>query len=173
MTEHQAPTLDKSSLLASIDTSWSALQDLIARIPEEQFTQPTDDGGWTVKDHLAHVNHWERSMVALLHRQPRHEGLGVSEELYLADDLDALNTAMQQETRDSAVDEIVRDLESTHRELVTLIQQMPESELQQPYSHFLPDEPGADDKDPIINRLFANGSHHLDTHRQYIERIIA
>ena len=163
---------NKTELLASIQESWSALQDTLAHTSASQLTTPTDGGGWTAKDHLAHATRWENSMVALLQRQPRHEGLGIDEALYLSGDFDAINAAIHQQTQDLSLDRILEDLAATHQSLVTLVQGMPEEELQQSYAYFLPDEPGHDDGDPIIGRIYGNSAGHFDEHREYIERIV-
>ena len=64
MTVSQEPR-NKAELEASIDHWWDALQAVIGRYTEAELTGPTDAAGWTVKDHLAHLAAWERSMVFL------------------------------------------------------------------------------------------------------------
>jgi hypothetical protein len=169
MTETRPQT--KAELLAAIATSWAALQQATSQCSIEQLTQPTDDGGWTAKDHLAHLNRWERSMVFLLQRQPRHEGLGVEEAVYLGGDYDAINAAIHRQIADQSLTTVQANLDATHAHLLDMIDGMPEAELQQPYAHFLPDEPGIDTGDPILWRIAGNSSAHFDEHRVYIERI--
>ena len=171
MTDIQPQT--KAELLACIATAWSALQQATMQFTPEQLTQPTDDGGWTAKDHLAHLDRWERSMVFLLQRQPRHEGLGVDEAVYLREDFDAINAVIHQQVADQALTTVLANLDATHTQLLALVDRMPEPELQQPYAYFLPDEPGIDSGDPIIWRIAGNSSAHFDEHRAYIERIAA
>jgi uncharacterized protein (TIGR03083 family) len=167
----QGPPESKPDLLARIDRAWADLQATIATNSPKQLTLPTDASGWTAKDHLAHLTAWERSMVFLLQHRARHEGLGVSESLYLTGDEDAINASIQEQTRDLPLDQVLAELAATHKELLALVRELPESELRQPYSYFLPDEPGIDSGEPIIWRISGNTDEHFDLHRGYIERI--
>ncbi len=161
----------KAELQEGLDRSWSALQTTIGRFTLEQLTGPADAGGWTVKDHLAHVTAWERSMVYLLRHQPRHEGLGVPEMVYLTGDDDAINAVIHEQTKDQSLASVLTELAATHDDLLALLRKLPENELRQTYSYFLPDEPGIDSGEPILWRISGNGDAHFELHRGYIERI--
>jgi hypothetical protein len=167
----QGPPESKADLLARTDRAWAELQATIANFSPEQLTSPTDAGGWTAKDHLAHLTAWERSMIFLLQHRARHEGLGVSESLYLTGDEDAINASIQKQTRALPLDQVLAELTATHEELLALVRELPESELRQPYSYFLPDDPGIDSGEPIIWRISGNTNEHFALHRGYIEHI--
>lgn len=53
-------------LLAAVETEHGRLRDAIAQLSDEQLEQPRFDGGWSVKDILAHVTFWERRMLYAL-----------------------------------------------------------------------------------------------------------
>lgn len=171
MSERDRPPQNKAELLDRLDRSWTALRETISNLSPGQLTSPTDNGGWTAKDHLAHLTAWERSMVFLLRHRPRHEGLGVDESLYLDGGEDEINAAIQQATKELPLDQVLAALEATHLELLALIQDLPEEKLRQTYSDFLPDEPGIDSGEPILWRISGNSDTHFDLHRAYIEAI--
>lgn len=171
--ETERPVRDKAELLARIEPSWTELQRFIARTEPEKLTEPLDAEGWSVKDHLSHIAAWERSMLYLLQRRPRHEGLGVSEELFLADDLDALNAAIHDQTKDRSLDEALADLRWTHEQFLAEIDRHPDASLQQPYSHFLPHEPGDEKIAPVMGWLAGDTYEHYDEHRGWMEAIAA
>jgi uncharacterized protein (TIGR03083 family) len=163
---------DKAEQLERMDEAWLRLNGFIESLTPAQLTGPTDAAGWTVKDHLAHLTAWERGMVFLLQRRPRHEGMGVEESVYLADDLDGLNEAIRQLTVDSPIDEVIADLRGTHEQLRAMIVAMPDEDLRRTYSWFLPDEPGADDGRPIISRIVGNSDGHFDEHMPWMQAIV-
>ncbi len=162
----------KDELHRRLDRSWSRLAGRVDQLGERLLTGPTDPAGWTAKDHLAHLAAWERSMVFLLRGEPRHEGLGVEETVYLDGDENAINAVIQQATRNLPLADVLANLRATHRELLALIEPMGDVDLHRTYSHFLPDEPGEDDGRPIIERISGNGDVHFAEHLGYIEVIV-
>src|SRR5262249_57929067 len=79
-------------LLARIADGWAALNQRIASLTPAQLTAPGPDGGWSVKDHLAHLATWEGMLIALLEGKPIHTAFGISRAQYDAlESTDALN----------------------------------------------------------------------------------
>lgn len=173
MSTTHTPPRTKVELEHRLHQSFSRLERRFEVLDARQLDGPTDPAGWTAKDHLAHLAAWERSMVHLLQGRPRHEGLGVEEAVYLDGDDDATNAVIQAATKDLPLDDVRSVLTATHQELRSLVASMSDEDLRQPYSHFLPDEPGEDDGRPIIERISANGDAHFDIHLGYIEVIVA
>ncbi len=172
MSTEQGPPRSKSELERRLDASWSRLEQRIGEFDERQLTGPADAAGWTAKDHLAHLAAWERSMVYLLQGQPRHEGLGVEEAIYLEGDDDAINAVIQSATKDLPLADVLAVLRTTHEQLRALVESMSDEQLQQPYSHFLPDEPGEDSGEPILGRISGNGDAHFAEHLGYIDVVV-
>lgn len=170
---HDTTPRNKTDLEARIDQSWSQLEGAIDGLSEAQLTEPRDKAGWNAKDHLAHVAAWERSMVYLLQGLPRHEGLGVEESVYLDGSEDEINAVIQEASKNLALTEVRAVLRATHEQLRTLVAAMSGEDLRKTYSQFLPNEPGEDDGRPILARISGNTDTHFDTHRGYIEKIVA
>ncbi len=166
-------SLNKSQLLDLIHHSRTELEQTVNGLTEAQLAAPGPEGGWSVKDHLVHLMAWENSMVYLLNRRARHLGLGVDEATYLGGDDDVINAAIQAKHADRPPAEILADWRATHQQLLETLNRLTDAELQKPYAHFLPDEPGDDGGQSILNRIGGNTYEHYDEHRGYIQSLIA
>jgi hypothetical protein len=160
---------DKADLLGRIEISWTALQSFIDATDPVKLTESRDAQGWSVKDHLSHIAAWERSMLYLLQGRPRHEGLGVDERLYLEGGFDEINAAIHDQTKGRTFDEALADLRWTHEQLLGQLDRLSDADLRQPYSYFLPAEPGEETGEPIMLWLAGNTYEHYDEHRGWME----
>lgn len=175
MSQHsseQAIPQDMADVLARINDAYATLQATLGGWSAAQMTGPTDAAGWTVKDHIAHLAAWERSIVFLFDGRPRHEGLGVSEDLYLGRNIDVLNAAIRDRNAGLSRDEAREELASVHRELLARLDTRTYNDLLKPYSHFLPDEPGDDDGGPILDRVMGNTANHYAEHLPWMAAIV-
>jgi hypothetical protein len=169
MTEQ--PITTKVDLLAEIERTWPVLNTALDRLTPPQLTI-TDAQGWTVKDHVVHIAAWERSVVFLLQGQPRHEGLGVAEALYEQDDVDAINAAIQQQHAELSFAGALEQLRSVHGQIMALLDTLSDADLQQPYRHYLPDEPGEGEGPPVINVIYGNTADHFREHQEWIDALV-
>lgn len=174
--EQQARPLPrtKEEVLARIEQSRRALEGRIGELSAAQLTGPKDRAGWSVKDHLAHLAAWERSIAYLLRGRPRHEGLGVPEVSYLGTDgtdEDGINAIIHGRTRDWPLAEALESFRDAHRQLLAALGPLTYEDLLEPYSHYLPDEPGEDDGTPILRRILGNTAEHYEEHRPWIEAL--
>ncbi len=169
MTEQ--PVTTKAELLAEIERTWLVLSTALERIPPPQLAAK-DAQGWTVKDHVTNMAIWERSVVFLLQGQPRHEGLGVAEALYEQDDVDAINAAIQQQHAELSFADALEQLRSVHGQMMALLDTLSDADLQQPYRHYLPDEPGEGDGPPVINVIYGNTAGHFEEHQAWIDALV-
>jgi len=169
MTEQQINT--KAILLPEIERAWTSLNTALARLAETQMTTIHDAQGWNVKDHLVHLTAWERSMVFLLQGKPRHEGLGVNEATYLNGTDDEINAVIQSQRKGLSLDEVLASFRTTHEQLWAYLEPLTDADLNQPYRHYLPDEPGDGDGPPVINFIYGNTAYHFAEHLDWIEAL--
>ena len=168
---------NKAGMMQFIAQSWDELNDALDGLTEEQATGIKDENGWTVKDHVIHMAAWERSIVYMLNRKPRHEGLGVSEQVYLEGNDDSINAAIYTERHDMPLAEAREQFTSTHQELMAIVEPMSEDELGKPYRYFLPDEPRPDeprdgDGPPAYGMLMGNTAGHFKEHLEWIKSLV-
>lgn len=161
--------ITKAQLMKEIDRTWPQLNTAFDRLTEEQMTTIRDPEGWAVKDHITHLTAWEHSMVYLLQGKPRHEGLGISEKLYLEGSEDEINAAIQRRSKDMTLAQVQTQLRDAHEQLLNLLQPLSDEDLLKPYSHYLPNEPGDDDGSPIFFRVYGNSAGHFEEHLGWIE----
>lgn len=168
MTERRVTT--KAELLADIEQSWAALNAALDRLTEAQLTTIRDAQGWTAQDHLIHLTAWERSAVYFLQGRPRHEGLGVEKAIYLTDSDDVINAAIQSQHQGQPLTHTLTELRAVHAQLLALLHPLTDADLQKPYRHYLPNEPG---DWPAINVIYGNSAHHFAEHLGWIDELVS
>jgi len=162
----------KAELLDDIKGSWAELNGALDRLTEDQKTTIRDAQGWAVKDHLIHMAAWERSMVFFLKGKPRHEGLGVDEQVYLRHDDDEINAAVYEGSKDLTLDEAVAQFRDVHEQLMRLVEPLTDADLQKPYSHYLPDEPREGDEPTALDMICGNTADHFREHLGWINELV-
>ncbi len=168
-------TADRDALLQEITVSYERLLAALDSWTDEQLTVPTDAAGWTVKDHLTHLTACERSIVFLLNGQPRHEGLGVPEEVYLraADDDYLLSNAMIRDQHAHLTAAAARAaFVAIHQQLLALLGTLTDADLQQPYAAYRPATLPQHHRIPIRQYIVGDTSEHYAEHLPWMEQIV-
>jgi hypothetical protein len=148
------------------------LLDYVEAQPETALVERKDAAGWSAKDHVIHLAMWERSIVYLLRKQPRHEGLGVSEDVYLGHDVDHINDVIYRQHRDKDWATVRREFDDVHRELLAILAGLTWEDIHQTYSYYAPDEPGDERGDPVAYWIAGNTYGHYDQHREWIAALL-
>lgn len=161
--------MSRENLLRQIDFHWNELQTYLATLTEDQFTQPTDAAGWTVKDHVIHIAIWEHAEVAVLDGKSKREALNVTPETWDADD-DAINAVIQQRYHDLPLDEVLHTLRENHERLLKKLDSLTEADLRLPYRHYQPD---SDDDHALLEWLPWDTFYHYRDHLPWIKAIVA
>jgi hypothetical protein len=163
---------EKAELLAHIAHNWAALNGALTQLTPETMTTVHDDQGWTVKDHLLHIYYWERSALYFLQGQPRFAGLGIPEAVYASDDVDLINDTIYQQHRSLPLAEALAQLRALQPELLAALAPLTDADLQKPYRHYLPDEPGEGDGPAAMNVVYGNSAGHFAEHLTWIEALL-
>ena len=69
-------TTTKADMIEGIDRAWSIVEQTLAGSDEAALTTIGPDS-WSVKDHLAHLEGWERYLLALLERRSPSAAIGI------------------------------------------------------------------------------------------------
>lgn len=165
-----SPEFSKDELLRRITESRERLESRVRAVPATAFLRPGPDG-WSVKDHLAHLAGWERSLLLLLQRRPRHGPLGLTAAEYAAEpEVDVMNDRLHTSRRDWRLSFVLTDFQSVHEELTALLGRMTEAELLLGYSEY---EPGGErDGRPIWGWVVGNTCGHFDEHFAAIDALL-
>jgi hypothetical protein len=134
----------------------------IEGLSPEQINAPLA-GGWTVKDHLAHLATWEQFMLRYhLGGQTPHEVIGLDAGTFENLDEDGLNGLIYERNTNRSVEEVLTDSRRSHEVVLSTLAQMSFADLLLPR---YPNDPG---RDPIINWVIGNTYHHYQEHQQTI-----
>src|SRR5438094_2236079 len=124
-----APPRDKAELLDRIGRSRASLEGTIDSLSEAQLAAPGPGGGWSAKDHLAHLAAWERKALAELEGRPPHEVFGVDGASYEASDVDRLNEMIYRRNKERPAGEVLADFRESHRRLLAALERAADAAL--------------------------------------------
>jgi hypothetical protein len=168
VSEHH-PT--KAILLDRISSSWHELQRLLSDPTEIDFARVNPSTGWRVADHLAHLAAWERGIVYLLTRRPRHEGMGITAEQWRDLTMDEVNEIIHQRWRNIDGTAILDYSRTTHEEMLAALAALDDADLRRDYAYF--DAGSAFPGRPIIGWIVGNTYEHFKEHQIYIQEIMS
>ena len=171
LTDAFAATPTKADLIERINRAWSTLEGALAGSGEEALTTPGGDG-WSVKDHLAHIEGWERYLLALLERRSPSTALGIDLATYRSTEDDPLNELIREPTKEQPLSQVRADLRRTHERLLVVVAALPEGDLERLAAHYQPEEL-ADDTDSIAVWIAHICDEHLRQHIDWIQRLTA
>lgn len=162
-----AATPTKDDLIEGINCAWSNLEGVLAGPGEEALTTPGGDR-WSVKDHLAHIESWERYLLALLERQSPSAAIGIDLATLRSTEDDALNERLIEPTKEQPLSQVLADLRRTHEQLLAAIAALPEGDLERLAADYQPEEL-ADDTDSIGVWIHHICDEHLRDHVDWIQ----
>lgn len=160
-------------LLNRIQRARTVWEEEIARYSEEQLTTLQDEGGWTAKDHIAHVAVWERGLAHLLRHEPRHKAMGLDEQTWrTAAHPDGYNAVIHRQHKDRPLEEVLLFSRHAHDEMLASLKALAYDDLFKTYTDYQPDEPGEDSGTPIIAWILETYEEHYPEHLKFIQEIL-
>lgn len=115
--------MDKEHFIRRVEDAWVKWQSLVDRAGEERMLEPANEGGWTLKDVIAHITWHEREMVNVL----RTRAL-VGSDLWLQP-LEQRNQAIYEENRDLPLEQALSEAQQAHQALMQELKEMSEEDL--------------------------------------------
>ena len=164
----------KQQLLQDIREAHTQLEQTLSRYNDKQMTEPRDDAGWTIKDHLDHLAVWQEGVATLLERRPRYarfEAMGVDVATVEASTEDELNAIIRGRTARPTLADTRTFLRQSQEHLLRALSALNEDELLRGYSYFQPDFPGQDSGRPITAWVTGNSNAHYLEHLPWIQAI--
>jgi uncharacterized damage-inducible protein DinB len=132
VSEKLSAVTTKQDLIAYTTTAWNTLVTYVDGLPAEQWTEPRDAAGWSVKDHVSHVTHWDRAVIEALRNQvPMRETLGISETAWSAGSFDPMNEEIRRLADTEGVARVKADRDATWTDLVVQMGELSEEQLAQ------------------------------------------
>lgn len=159
-----------ADLLQRSNDAWAELSRLLDSLDAEQMTS-TDAQGWTVKDHMAHITTWEKSLLAFLGGQDPLAAMGLDPEQLASREVDRLNEGIYQANRSRPLAEVRSDFRATHDEIMAVLARLDNADLHRPHAYFQPDDP-RNRQDPAIDWIAADTYEHYEEHIPWINAIL-
>ena len=161
----------KADLIERANEAWATLEGALASVDEAALTA-TDGDGWSAKDHLAHIESWERYLLAVLERRSPAAAVGTDPATLGATDGDALNDLLIGPTKAHPLPRVLADLRGTHERLPAAVAAVPEDDLDRPAADYQPEEL-AGDQDSIARWIDHICDEHLRDHVAWIGELTA
>ncbi|HEV7215133.1 MAG TPA: DinB family protein [Chloroflexota bacterium] len=154
-----------AELVARIARSWADLELLVARADDDRLAKPGADGGWSAKDHLAHISAWEGRLIAFLQGRTLADYFGLQPEELRELDIAALNARIAESNRAHLPADVLTAWRATHGQLLALLDELADADLTAPFLD--PDDP--DDHRPLLGSGVLDGN----TYEHYEEHVVA
>jgi len=129
----------KAELIARIVSRWDELQQLLAALKPAEWEQVLGDG-WRVRDHVAHLTAWERSLLALIRGESRPAVFGLTQAEEDSLGIDGVNARIVANAAGLPTAAVREESGVTHADVVALIETMSDEDLGKAYSHYQPDD---------------------------------
>ena len=162
-------TATKTDLIARITLAWSTLEETLASVNEAAATTLGADR-WSVKDHLAHVEGWERYLLAVLERRSPSAAVGSDLATFRSTEEDALNELLIEPTKAQPYSRVLTDLRRTHEQLLVAVAGVPDVDLGRLAADYQPEEL-AGDTDSIAGWIDHICDEHLRDHVGWIQQL--
>jgi len=158
---------NKAELLEHIRSGWEELQRLLGVLAPDQWEQRLGDG-WRVRDHVAHLTAWERSLLALIRGESRPAVFGLTQAEEDALGIDSINARIVANASGLATAAIREQSGLTHEEVVSLVETMSDEDLAKPYSHYQSDPALRYKAAPVMGWVSGNTWEHYDEHMSWL-----
>ena len=120
---------NKQAILTRMQDSYAAFEAGLASLYAGQMTAPVLDGGWSVKDIVAHLNVWHRRALDILDpvepvRVPGIPASGIEDTA-----LDQFNAQFYEAHKYQPLDEALAAFRESYRQLLAAVERMSEAHL--------------------------------------------
>ena len=116
--------MTRDQALARLDKAWADFETSYAGLSNEQLLLPGVQGGWSVRDVIAHVTWWEEE--ALKHLPLVRDGGRPPRYSVTYGGIDAFNALMTERRRGLSLGEVLRLHDDVHARLLAYLRSAPE-----------------------------------------------
>lgn len=159
---------NKDELVRRVRERHAEMEALLATLTPSQMNAPELDGGWSVKDSLAHLTEWETLLIDWVGKYRRGEEVKRWAEGFLIDEGDAeaqmhrFNAHLYEKNRDLPLDHVLASYREMYAKVVALLTSLSEDEIYNP-THF----PAREGR-PLITLIVGDSYEHYDEHIGWI-----
>lgn len=124
--------MDKAMLLDKIRSGYAALEAQLNPLDEAQMAAPSADGGWSIKDILAHITAWHYRLLDRIHAIKRNEEPALGFSGVTDEEIDRLNAQFYEENKARPLNEVLSNLRASHLSVIESMQAMADEDLTDP-----------------------------------------
>ena len=163
----------RGELLARVAAGRAELDAFIAGLSAALIDAPYPGGDWSVKDHLYHLGAWERKVLAQMHGESIPAALGIDQETWDSDEINAINAAIYAQGRDLPTTEALASFHAAHETLLAALEVYPEADYGKPgYPVADVIDPDGTESGPMVAYIAGNTYEHYAEHLDYIKRLV-
>src|SRR5687767_7753451 len=116
--------MDKAAIQEAMRARHGELEETLGLLSEAQMLEPVFEGGWSVKDILAHITWWERRTAGRIGAWRRGEPVPK-----LGGNIDKINARVYEENRERPLAEVIEDFHRSFKEIMEQLDALSEEEL--------------------------------------------
>ena len=132
MTEYDDLPTGAEEVLENVHSARAEIEAIIDQLSQEQMTGATDEGGWSIKDHLAHIAEWQWRGLAIIEGRTSWEALNIDEETYQNKSIDEINHIIYERHKDESLPEVLTEFRKAQERVILTLEQMNEDDLERP-----------------------------------------
>jgi hypothetical protein len=114
----------KDKVIELLEDRWSQLRQSFEGLSKEKMILPAPDGGWSIKDILAHVRAWEEECLKYLPLIVEEQRLPRYKDMYGG--INAFNAMTHEANKNLPLDAVIKNLDSTHERLLDYLRTVPD-----------------------------------------------
>lgn len=160
----------KQELARRFHARHAAMEKLLSALTPEQMTAPVLDGGWSVKDSLAHLVEWELSLLDAVDKYQRGQEVKRWADGFLVGEDDAAeqmhkyNAHLYEKNKPRPLNDVLDEFRATYLRVAALLNGLSESEIFDD-THF-----AARNGRPLITLIAGESYEHYDEHLGWIRQ---
>jgi hypothetical protein len=159
-----AKPTSKAKLLSEIQTRHKRLEEKIASIPRDVILKPRTVGAWSVKDTVAHIIAWEKTLLSWY-----NDGLA-GKKIDMPDwrvkgTLGAINQKIFEENLSRDLNDVLADFSATYKQVISTVESIPEEDI------FARGKFAWTGERRLLDYIWANTAGHYAEHLAAIERM--
>lgn len=161
-----------NQLAKNIEIDWAALEASLTGLDEDQLAHICDENGWNIKDHLAHIAHWEEVLLMMFLGIPFEETMRITYGKYPV--FEDVNEDMRRQWTDFSPKAILSRLHRVHHQLMGKLSPLSEDDLQTPIRQFFSNLWIPENEDRKMEEFIQShtDSHYRD-HTAWINKMVA
>lgn len=156
----------KADLLDRVRRAHAALEQIISGLSDAQLANLTTDGGWSIKDHLAHIVDWEQILLRAHIGGETYNRAADMPDNVLVNTVDELNDWLTRRSRSRAAAEVRGAFAQSYQQVLAALEALSEADLFAQMSRVR-------EGHPLLRAIADNTWEHYDEHATTLQQIVA